>query len=124
MINVLINGKKYAVQADAQDSLLSVLRNDLQLTGTKYGCGEGQCGACSVLVDGKRVFSCKTEVSKAEGKSLQTIEGLGKGDQLHPVQQAFLDADAFQCGYCTGGMILTAVALLNETPKPTDEQIL
>jgi aerobic carbon-monoxide dehydrogenase small subunit len=122
-VSFTVNGERRTVTTDPERPLLGVLREDLHLTGTKYGCGEGQCGACSVLVDGKRVFSCKTDVAQAEGKSVQTIEGLARGETLHPVQQAFLDCDAFQCGYCTGGMILTAVAVLNETPKPTDEQI-
>jgi aerobic-type carbon monoxide dehydrogenase small subunit (CoxS/CutS family) len=124
MINVLINGKKYAVQADAQDSLLSVLRNDLDLTGTKYGCGEGQCGACTVLVDGKAVRSCQTPVGTVAGKAVTTIEGLEKAGRLHPVQEAFLKVDVFQCGYCAAGMVMSTVALLRQHPRPSDEQIL
>src|SRR5207302_4914843 len=100
-----------------------VLREDLQLTGTKYGCGEGACGACVVLLDGKPVFSCSTTVSEALGKKITTIEGLANGDQLHPVQQAFLDERQSQCGYCTAGMIMAAVALLERTKEPTDAQI-
>ena len=111
------------VDVDPERSLLGVLRDELDLTGSKYGCGEGQCGACSVLVDGKRVFSCRTSVGKVDGKTVQTIEGLATGDRLHPVQEAFLAENAFQCGYCTPGMIVATVSLLNETPNPTEEQI-
>src|SRR3954454_22224832 len=122
-ITLTLNGQKRTVSTDPDRSLLEVLREDCQLTGAKFGCGEGQCGACSVLVDGKRIFSCRTSVSKVEGKAVQTIEGLAGGDQLHPVQEAFLAENAFQCGYCTPGMIMATVSLLNETPRPTDEQI-
>jgi aerobic carbon-monoxide dehydrogenase small subunit len=94
------------------------------LTGAKFGCGEGECGACSVLVDGKRVFSCSTAVADVAGKSVTTIEGLGKDGALHPVQEAFVAEGAYQCGFCTTGMIMTAVALLNEKPKPTDAEII
>src|SRR5687768_12546636 len=122
-ISFTVNGELKSVTTDPARPLLDVLREDLGLTGAKYGCGEGQCGACSVLVDGKRVFSCRTSVGRVDGKSVQTIEGLATGDALHPVQEAFLAENAFQCGYCTPGMIMATVALLNETPKPTDEQI-
>lgn len=118
-----VNGKPRAVTTDDARPLLDVLREDLQLTGTRYGCGEGQCGACSVLVDGKRVFSCTTPASRIEGKQVTTIEGLADGKTLHPVQQALLDEGAFQCGYCTSGMIMAAAALLGEKPKPTDAEI-
>src|SRR3954462_8420427 len=100
-----VNGRSHTVSTDPERPLLDVLREDLQLTGAKYGCGEGQCGACSVLVDGKRVFSCRTNVSSANGKSVTTIEGLAAGEALHPVQEAFLVEGAFQCGYCTPGMV-------------------
>ena len=123
-VNLTVNGRPRAVTTDGDRTLLDVLREDLQLTGTKYGCGEGQCGACSVLLDGRRVFSCRTPVSRAEGKAVVTVEGLAKGDALHPVQQAFLDEEAFQCGYCTAGMIVAAVALLDANPKPGDDEIL
>ena len=123
-MELLINGKKYSIQADPQDSLLGVLRHDLDLTGTKYGCGEGQCGACTVLVDGKAVRACQTPVSAAAGKPITTIEGLEKAGKLHPVQEAFLKVDVFQCGYCASGMVLSTVALLRQHPKPTDQQIL
>lgn len=122
-IEFTVNGRRRAVTTDPDRSLLDVLREDLRLTGTKYGCGEAQCGACSVLVDGKRVFSCRTPASRVEGKAVVTIEGLANGATLHPVQQAFLDEGAFQCGYCTAGMILTAVALLDENPRPSDAEI-
>ena len=122
-LKLRINGQERSVTTPPERPLLEVLREDLGMTGTKYGCGEGQCGACSVLVDGKRVFSCRTSVGKVEGKSLQTIEGLATGDRLHPVQEAFLTENAFQCGYCTPGMIMATVSLLNETPNPTEEQI-
>jgi aerobic-type carbon monoxide dehydrogenase small subunit (CoxS/CutS family) len=118
-----LNGRESPVDADSERSLLSVLRDDLALTGSKYGCGEGQCGACTVLVDGHATRSCRTRIGHLDGKKVQTIEGLAKDGKLHPVQQAFLDADAFQCGYCTCGMILSAVALLDTHPDPTDEQI-
>src|SRR3954453_23550459 len=122
-MNFTVNGRRRTVTTDPGRPLLDVLREDLQLTGTKYGCGESQCGACSVVMDGKRVFSCVTTAAKADGKSILTIEGLAKGEELHPVQRAFLDEGAFQCGYCTPGMIMAAVALLAETPAPTDAEI-
>src|SRR5712675_2030042 len=113
-INFVVNGQRRTVTTDPGRALLDVLREDLRLTGAKYGCGERECGACSVLMDGKRVFSCQTPASRVEGKSITTIEGLAKGDKLHPVQQSFLDEGAFQCGYCTAGMIVAAVALLEK----------
>jgi aerobic-type carbon monoxide dehydrogenase small subunit (CoxS/CutS family) len=118
-----VNGRPRKVTTDPDRPLLDVLREDLQLTGTKYGCGEGQCGACSVLVDGKRVFSCRTRVGSVGEKSVTTIEGLSSGEALHPVQEAFLAEAAFQCGYCTPGMIVAAVALLKENPRPSDADI-
>jgi aerobic-type carbon monoxide dehydrogenase small subunit (CoxS/CutS family) len=118
-----VNGKRRAIDADAEATLLSVLRDDLGLTGTKFGCGEGQCRACTVLLDGKPVHSCLTVVGDAAGKQITTIEGLADNGHLHPVQQAFLDAEAFQCGYCTSGMIMTAVALLREHPDPSEKTI-
>ncbi len=118
-----VNGERRACDADADRSLLSVLRDDLGLTGAKYGCGEGQCGACTVLVGGQRVRSCVTRVSAADGKPVRTIEGLAAGDKLHPLQQAFLEAGALQCGYCTCGMIMAAVALLESNPNPTRDDI-
>jgi aerobic-type carbon monoxide dehydrogenase small subunit (CoxS/CutS family) len=108
-----INGRVYTTDADAETSLLFVLRDHLDLTGSKYGCGEGQCGACTVLIDGKSRRSCITRVGDVAQKQITTIEGLAQGDRLHPVQQAFLDEGAMQCAYCTSGMIMTAVSLLN-----------
>jgi aerobic-type carbon monoxide dehydrogenase small subunit (CoxS/CutS family) len=122
-IKLRVNGQERSVTTPPERPLLEVLREDLGMTGTKFGCGEGQCGACSVLVDGKRVFSCRTSVGKVDGKQIQTIEGLATGDRLHPVQEAFLAENAFQCGYCTPGMIMATVSLLSETPSPTEEQI-
>ncbi len=118
-----INGKPYALDADADEILLWVLRERLRLTGSKYGCGEGQCGACTVLVDGNARRSCMTTVGAVAGKQITTIEGLAKEGRLHPVQQAFLDAEAMQCGYCTSGMIMAAAALLRAQPDATEEQI-
>jgi len=122
-ISCTVNGHDHSVTTDDHRPLLDVLREDLKLTGTKYGCGEGQCGACSVLVDGKRVFSCITKIGEVDKKQITTIEGLGKGDVLHPVQQAFLDENAFQCGYCTSGMIMAATAMLSDKPTPTEQDI-
>jgi aerobic-type carbon monoxide dehydrogenase small subunit (CoxS/CutS family) len=118
-----INGAKMPVSAPADETLLSVLRNRLALTGTKYGCGEGECGACTVLLDGHAVKSCQTLVADAAGAKITTIEGLELRGQLTPVQQAFLDAGAFQCAYCTSGMIMRATALLRTTPAPSEAQI-
>src|SRR5215218_8387618 len=122
-IKLNVNGREVDLSTEPDRSLLEVLREDLALTGTKYGCGEGACGACSVLIDGKRIFSCSTPVADVTGKSVTTIEGLATGEVLHPVQQAFLDANAFQCGYCTSGMIMATVALLGAAPNPSDEQV-
>jgi aerobic-type carbon monoxide dehydrogenase small subunit (CoxS/CutS family) len=119
-----VNGRATTVTTERDRSLLEVLREDLQLTGTHYGCGEGACGACSVLSDGKRIFSCATPVYEAEGKAITTIEGLGRGETLHPVQQAFLSESASQCGYCAAGMIVAAVALLGRKPNPSDREII
>jgi aerobic-type carbon monoxide dehydrogenase small subunit (CoxS/CutS family) len=118
-----LNGKPVSVTADDERMLLWVLRSDLGLTGTKFGCGEGFCGACTVVVDGEAVRSCLTPLKDVAGKELLTIEGLG-GEHLHAIQQAFVDHLAFQCGYCTPGMILTAYAFLRKTPHPTREQII
>ena len=118
-----VNGKPATVTSDPRRPLLDVLREDLKLTGTKYGCGEGACRACTVLMDGKPVTSCDTPVARAAGTKIITIEGLSNGDALHPVQEAFLAEKAFQCGYCTPGWVLATVALLAQTPGATDEQI-
>jgi aerobic-type carbon monoxide dehydrogenase small subunit (CoxS/CutS family) len=111
------------VDAAPDETLLEVLRDRLQLTGTKYGCGEGQCGACTVLLDGRAVRSCRVAVSAAAGKKVTTIEGLERDGRLHPVQAAFLEVEAFQCGYCTPGMIMAAVALLESQPDPSAEDV-
>jgi aerobic-type carbon monoxide dehydrogenase small subunit (CoxS/CutS family) len=118
-----INGAHRHVESDPDRSLLSVLRDDLGLTGAKYGCGEGQCGACTVLLDGRAIRSCITRVGAGVGKAITTIEGLGTDEKLHPVQEAFLAEGAMQCGYCVPGMILSACSLLMRTPQPTDEEI-
>jgi aerobic-type carbon monoxide dehydrogenase small subunit (CoxS/CutS family) len=120
---LLINGVKFSVDVDAGASLLSVLREELDLTGSKYGCGEGQCGACTVLLGGAPRRSCITPVGDAARKPITTIEGLEKDGRLHPVQQAFLDEGVMQCGYCTAGMIMTTVGMLNVHPDPSDEEI-
>jgi aerobic-type carbon monoxide dehydrogenase small subunit (CoxS/CutS family) len=122
-IELEINGKRYQVQCEPETPLLSALRDKLNLTGTKYGCGEGQCGACTVLIAGSPRRSCQITVSAAAAKSITTIEGLEKGGHLHPVQQAFLDAGAFQCAYCTSGMILSSVGLLATNPDPSSAEI-
>ena len=121
---LLVNGTEHHVNVPPDAKLLDVLRDALGLTGTKYGCGEGVCGACTVLLDGKPVRSCQAPVSAAAGKKITTIEGLEQSGQLHPVQQAFLKVEAFQCAYCTSGMIMSAVGLLARNPHPTDSQIL
>lgn len=118
-----VNGAPMHVSAPADEPLLSVLRNRLNLTGTKYGCGEGQCGACTVLLNGVAARSCLTTVAAAAKAKIETIEGLERHGVLTAVQQAFLDEEAFQCGYCTSGMIMSATSLLSKTPAPSDEQI-
>jgi nicotinate dehydrogenase subunit A len=122
-IRLAINQKSYSVDVDPQTSLLTVLREYLDLTGSKYGCGEGQCGACTVLIDGKAQRSCVTRLGSVGQKQITTIEGLAQGDQLHAVQRAFLDVGALQCGYCTSGMIMSAVALLKKNPSPSESEI-
>src|SRR6058998_1717418 len=119
-----VNGQPRTVNTDAQRPLLDVLREDLQLTGTKYGCGEGQCRACTVLMNGKSVASCLIPVSEADGKTILTIEGVAEGEKLHPVQEAFLAEGAFQCGYCTSGMILGVIGLLKEKPNVTEAEVM
>jgi aerobic-type carbon monoxide dehydrogenase small subunit (CoxS/CutS family) len=118
-----VNGSLRVLDADAERSLLSVLRDDLDLTGSKYGCGEGRCGACTVLIDGHPTRSCTTLVGAVDGKQVRTIEGLARDGKLHPVQEAFLKSDALQCGYCTCGMIMSAVALLGRDARPSHEDI-
>jgi aerobic-type carbon monoxide dehydrogenase small subunit (CoxS/CutS family) len=119
-----INGRPQTVTTDPARPLLEVLREDLGLTGTKYGCGEGRCGACTVLIDGQSTSSCLAAIDSVAGKSVLTIEGLAKREKLHPVQEAFLAEKAMQCGYCTPGMILSVVGLLNQRPHPSDAEIL
>jgi aerobic-type carbon monoxide dehydrogenase small subunit (CoxS/CutS family) len=123
IIELKINGTSRRVNVDAERSLLSVLRDELDLTGSKYGCGEGQCGACTVLIGGNPARSCITKVGAVAGKPIITIEGLESKTGLHPLQQAFLEADAMQCGYCTSGMIVSGVALLNKNPNPSEDEI-
>ncbi len=118
-----VNGTRRRTDADPERPLLSVLRDDLDLTGTKYGCGEGRCGACTVLLDGRPTRACVTPLRAAAGRQVRTIEGVASGDRLHPLQEAFLRADALQCGYCTPGMIISALALLAQEPRPSREDI-
>ncbi len=117
-IELRINGQTHRVEVDPERTLLSVLRDELDLTGTKYGCGEGQCGACTVLMNAAPVRSCRTPVRAASGKRITTIEGIARNGELHPLQKAFLEADALQCGYCTPGMIMSGVGLLNKNADP------
>ncbi len=123
-VQLKLNGKPVSLEVDPSRPLLWVLRYDLEMTGTKYGCGEGHCGACTVLVEGSAVRSCLLRVGAVAGKEVTTIEGLARGSELHPVQKAFAEHDALQCGYCTPGMILNAVSLLRNTPRPTRSQII
>src|SRR5262249_1737585 len=119
-----INGKAVRVEADRERSLLGVLRDDLGLTGAKYGCGEGRCGACTVLIDGTPARSCVTKLGAVASREITTIEGLEKDGRLHPLQEAFLDADPMHCAYCTSGMLMTAVRLLRQSPDPTRQEII
>ena len=121
--NLNVNGKSVRIEADPERTLLSLFRDDLELTGAKYGCGEGECGACTVLVDGVAVRSCRRTIASIGDRKIETVEALAQDGKLHSVQKAFIDADAMQCGYCTCGMIMSAVALLRKTPKPSREQI-
>lgn len=118
-----VNGKDREVDAEPGDTLLAILRDDFGLTGSRYGCGEGQCGACTVLLDGSGARACVTRVASIGSKTITTIEALAQGERLHPVQQAFLDAEAFQCGYCTSGMIMATVGLLKTNPNPAEQDI-
>jgi aerobic-type carbon monoxide dehydrogenase small subunit (CoxS/CutS family) len=124
VLELQVNGTRRRVEVDGERSLLNVLRDELDLTGAKYGCGEGQCGACTVLVDGRAVRSCLTQAASVEGKQITTIEGLERNGKLHPLQEAFMAVDAMQCGYCTAGMIMSGVGLLKKTPNPTEAEIL
>lgn len=123
VIELRVNGARRRVDLETERSLLSVLRDDLDLTGAKYGCGEGQCGACTVLIDGQPVRSCVTQVSAVAGKPITTIEGLEQNGRLHPLQEAFLEAGAMQCGYCIPGMIMSGVGLLKKNPHPSEPEI-
>lgn len=118
-----VNGKKRSVDVDSRVPLLTVLRDELDLTGSKYGCGEGRCGACTVLLDGQITRSCLTQVGRAAGKKITTIEGLEKDGKLHPLQEAFIKADAMQCAFCTSGMIMAANALLSKNARPGRDEI-
>jgi xanthine dehydrogenase YagT iron-sulfur-binding subunit len=122
-VTLTVNGQKLQVEIDPRTTLLDLLRETLHLTGTKKGCDHGQCGACTVLVDGKRVNSCLTLAVTRDGAAVTTVEGLSEGPSLHPMQRAFVEHDAFQCGYCTPGQICSAVALLEEDPPETDDEI-
>ena len=118
-----VNGRTHQIEGEQGDSLLSVLRYELGLTGSKYGCGEGYCGACTVLVDGQITRSCVTRIGAVAGKPITTIESIADGDKLHPVQEAFLEAEAFQCGYCTPGMVMATIGLLRTNANPTEQDI-
>jgi aerobic-type carbon monoxide dehydrogenase small subunit (CoxS/CutS family) len=122
-VTLTVNGRAWSGEVRPEESLLELLRDRLALTGTKYGCGEGQCGSCAVLVDGRAVTACTTPAAAASGAAVVTVEGLAREGRLHPVQRAFVEAQAFQCGFCTPGMIVGAVALLAANPSPTDAQI-
>ncbi len=121
-MRLVVNGEPREVAVDAERSLLSVLRHELELTGTKYGCGEGNCGACTVLIDGEATRSCTTPAVSATGRAITTVEGLADGDALHPVQAAFVEETAFQCAYCTPGFIISTVALLSRNPSPDEDE--
>lgn len=122
-ISLNVNGKRRVVDADPESPLLYVLRNDLSLNGPKFGCGLAQCGACTVIMDGNAIRSCVTPASAAQNHAVTTLEGLGSTKKMHPLQQAFVDEQAVQCGYCINGMIMTAKAFLDKNPKPTDSDI-
>jgi aerobic-type carbon monoxide dehydrogenase small subunit (CoxS/CutS family) len=124
VIELRINGTRRRVDADPESNLLGVLRDDLDLTGAKYGCGEGQCGACTVLIDGQPARSCMTKVAAATGKQITTIEGLEQGGRLHPLQEAFIEAGAIQCGFCIPGMIMSGAGLLKKNAHPTEQEII
>jgi len=123
-IRFTVNGRQLDREVTADSRLLDLLRDDLHLTGTKEGCGEGECGACTVLIDGKAVNSCLVLAPQADGKDILTVEGLAKGNELHPIQRAFVEKGAVQCGFCTPGFIMSTYALLKESPNPSNEEIL
>ena len=122
-IKITVNGKTHELQVKPWETLLEIIRDDLGLTGTKEGCGIGECGACTVIMDGNTVNSCLVLAPEADGKEITTIEALAQGDKLHPIQEAFMEQGGLQCGFCTPGIILSTKALLDENPKPTDEEI-
>ena len=122
-MRLIVNGAAHEVTAPAHETLLVTLRERLELTGTKLVCGRGECGACTVLLDGRSVYSCLTLSAACENRQITTIEGIGSGDELHPLQQAFIDHDALQCGFCTPGQILAGIALLEKNPKPTEADV-
>lgn len=122
-VKLTVNGKLYELSVPPWETLVEVIRDDLGLTGTKEGCGLGECGACTVIMDGRAVNSCLVLAAEADGKQITTIEGLVDGDKLHPIQQAFVDHGGLQCGFCTPGMIMSAKALLDENPTPSEEEI-
>jgi len=122
-ITFSVNGRTVSIEVEPRETLLEVLRNKIKLTGTKSMCGRGECGGCTVLLDGQPVYSCLYLASRADGKSVLTVEGLAEGDNLHPVQRAFIDRDGYQCGFCTPGFILSSVALLNKTQTPSETEI-
>ncbi len=124
LIELKVNGELYEIAVEPQRTLLEALREDLGFTGTKEACGTGECGACTVLMDGKPILSCLTLAIESQGKEITTIEGLAQGDKLHPLQKAFIQYGAIQCGFCTSGMILNAKSILDENPKPSREEIL
>jgi carbon-monoxide dehydrogenase small subunit len=123
LVRLTINGTTHKIEVKAHWTLLDILRNKLNLTGTKWGCGTGECGACTVIVDGKALLSCLLLAIEMEGKEIETVEGLASEEGLHPLQRAFIDYDALQCGYCTPGMIMSTKALLSENPNPTIEEV-
>jgi len=123
-VRFTVNGRRYEREVDAHTRLLDLLRDELHLTGTKEGCGEGECGACTVILDGRAVNSCLVLAPQVDGKEVLTVEGLGRGRELHPIQRAFVENGAVQCGFCTPGFIMSTYALLSENPDPSDEEIL
>jgi len=122
-VKLFLNGRNLKVETDPNRTLLDVLRTDLGLTGTKYGCGVGQCGACTVIVDGAATYSCLTLIGQVNGRRIETVEGLAEGENLHPLQNSFLEGHALQCGYCTPGMLMSAKALLDKNPSPSEEEV-